>query len=130
MSVEEDNDRERQEAELEFVTCAYALDEAWLDRDEQGNAVVYRRLRTTTAGWVLQHRMPKGYPGNDECLQVDGSVDDVTNKVAFRALSELLKVCRETAESMPGEEALLPVFSAAENWIHEVWENTYEEDKD
>jgi acylphosphatase len=119
------DDRQRQEAELEFVAS-----EAWLHRDEQRNAVVYRRLCISTAGWVLQHRMPKGYPGNDECLQVDGSVDDVTNKVAFRALSELLKVCRETAESMPGEEALLPVFSAAENWIHEKWENAYEEDKD
>jgi hypothetical protein len=53
-----------------------------------------------------------------------------TNKAAYRALSELVKVCRETAESIPGEEAVFLLFSAAENWIHEELENTYEENKD
>jgi hypothetical protein len=69
-------DREQQETELEFVTSAYALDEAWADRDAQGTAVVSLRLRTTDARWGFHCSIPKGYPDNEWCLQVNGSVDD------------------------------------------------------
>ena len=142
--ADDDDDAEnvaRRQAELEFVAAAYTPHEAWCEEEVVRNkgacstiTAVHRRLFAPQASWTLKLLLPHNYPAHTS-LQVQGAVvnsDQVETehrKIAFSAVPRLLKVCRDTAESLQGQEALLGVFSAAEEWLQDEWTRLVTENK-
>ena len=134
----EDNDEvtKRRNAELEFVSSAYAPEEAsW--RDIDGLPSIHRRLVlpldeiATSSVVLLVLTMPSGYP--TQCpLDISGTVVGTSsNKSGWNALPHLLEVCREVAAAAVGEEAVLSVLSRADEWVQEEWPHirTFSEQK-
>lgn len=121
-----DENIERQQAELDFVKAAYTSNEAWCDSTVRGErcAVIHRRLSRSLPGgsisWILELNMPLRYP-EEEILVINGHVDEdhtdrSLRKIAFDTLDPLLAVCKAAAETVPGEEAVFVVLSAAQEW--------------
>lgn len=123
----EDNDEltKRRNAELEFVSSAYAPEEAWCCNTD-GLPSIHRRLvlpldEIATSSVVLVLTMPLGYP--TKCpLDISGTVvGSSSNKSGWNALPCLLEVCREEAAAVVGAEAVLTVLSRADEWVQEEW---------
>ena len=127
--------RERQEAELEFVSSAYSPDEAWTttssSTDDKAVSVVHRRLdlefpSSAAVTIQLSMQLPNLYP-NDEALFVDASVIDSNAstssalKAAYNALPAFTASCRSVASQNIGEESIFLVMSHSEQWIEEEW---------
>jgi hypothetical protein len=128
----------RREAELEFVSSAYTPEEAWYDRKDTTLTMIRRRLyltsqhtdSTTIALPIeLSLQQPNNYPISEPLMVVDvklepninGHRNTETQKRALDAVPSLLETCRTIARDHVGEESVLVVLSAAEDWIHEEW---------
>ena len=170
-----DEVKERQEAELEFVSVAYSSDEAWVSTTtsvttatKQSNSnddtsttssfqkyklnCVHRRLDLPLGEnndekiipLELILTMPLEYPINPSCtLEIDVTViqqesnptdsttttttgknynNDVTaRKMALDAIPNLIQVCEEIAADEYIEEAVLAIFTRADEWIETEW---------
>lgn len=132
MPLEEDEELERRYAELEFVSAAYAVEEAWTNTGNDGVSIVYRRLKLPAkdneneARILLKLTMPCGYPMHSP-LHITATVDESSSsndvKSVWDALPHLIQACREEADSLVGMEAALPVLSHADAWVNEEWPN-------
>jgi acylphosphatase len=128
---DDDEELERRNAELEFVSAAYAVEEAWTDTGNDGVSIVYRRLNLPAnendeARILLQLTMPYGYPTHSP-LQIAATVDESSSsndmKSVWNALPHLIQACREEADSLVGMEAVLSVMSRADVWVNDEWPN-------
>ncbi|CAB9517252.1 RWD domain-containing protein 2B [Seminavis robusta] len=127
----EDELEERRQAELEFVSSAYAPEEAWCSTTQkEANLLVHRRLQLTNGKddalleVVLTLTMTSGYPAVAPLeisftLEPGGSAQLI--KAAFNGMPQMVAGCTEVARSLVGEEALFAVLSHAEEWIAEQW---------
>lgn len=164
-SIVEPNDdaKERQLAELEFVSVAYSHQEAWVstsnrrkrngddDDDDNDNRLtskhncVHRRLdlplsdeyNSTTIhdekiiSLELILTMPLRYPTDPSCtLEIQAMIlndekssfnDVVARKMAMDAIPQLVHVCHEVASDEYLEEAILAVFTRADDWVETEW---------
>jgi len=124
----EDELEQRRNAELEFVSAAYTVEEAWWENDREQKALVCRRLLLPREGMearvVLTLEMPPRYPEED-MLEISGTVEEASNseieKLAWNALPSLLESCRNVAKDNIGEEAILTIFTCAADWIEDEW---------
>ena len=140
--------KERRNAELEFVASAYSPDEAWCcgEDDDDDYDVIVRRLVLPThennnnnnnpVHINLHLTLPKDYPTN-AALQVDATILDSSSssstkggvprpssqllKSALNSLSNLIQSCRRIAIENVGEESVFLVFNQAEEWIQDDW---------
>lgn len=110
---------ERRNAELEFIVCAYAPEEAWCD-----GASVHRRLKlpcdSSDISIILSLIMPPQYP-ESEGLEISCSVEDKKDATSavYRALPKLIEACNE--QVLIGEESVFLVLSRADEWIDDSW---------
>jgi Protein of unknown function (DUF1115) len=143
----DDEARERRAAECEFVTAAYAPNEAWVlaenpllptvEPNGTTALTIYRRLdgksnngsATTTfddaVSFLLQLQLPIGYPISS-CLKVSAAIEDgrtASNvlKTAHKALPQLVRRCQEYAQSSIGEAVVFSIFTLADEWIQDSW---------
>ncbi len=132
---------ERQSAELEFVSAAYSVDEAWITyQGNDGIPVIHRKLIPPMDGsksmqnelknhYVcidLTLTMPKGYlVTEDDILEVNASISsdtsDSVRKLAIDSTSSLLLACRKVASECAGEEAVFSVMNCADEWMDHDW---------
>ena len=126
MVGEEEELEERRNAELEFISCAYAPEEAWCDKNANGLPEIRRRLKlpgeADNFSLLLTLHMPPGYP-ESQSLEISCSVEETKNasvaRAAYKAMPKLVEACREQA--VVGEESVLVVLSRAEEWIEDNW---------
>jgi hypothetical protein len=144
--------RERRQAELDFVSAAYSVEEAWWEveatNNEEGEdevatdvivARVHRRLELTASETadmvpvVLILSMPRGYPSHDP-LQIQATLLESSSspssspslvKTAYDSIPKLMESCREVACDFLGDEAVFSVLSRADQWLQEEWPNFY-----
>jgi len=150
----EEECRDRQLAELEFISAAYNPEtEAWHDSNVTGNPEVHRQLSlplplplpstlpsqlhndtVSTIIICLSLTMPFTYPVGEEPLQVTGRLCDdesVTDtrlrKIAINALPHLVSITQQVANESVGMEAIFLVLSRAEEWVCQgEWKQFYE----
>ena len=141
-AAEEDECDERQRAELEFVSAAYDPDtEAWHEVNATGDPVVYRILNLTAHPLqvTLSLTMPPTYPMSEkEPLQISATVTrdggpasslssavPKVRKAILNALPTLINTLQRVADEHVGTEAVLAVFSHADEWIaNGEWETS------
>jgi len=132
--------KERQQAELDFVTAAYSPEEAWISY--QPIIKVHRLLHlpfqevrdeesTTSSSSIsikLEISMPQYYPVEESCILSIGaflpssaSGDIFWTKIAIDAIPNLLNKLRSVAVESAGQEAIFVVLSTAEEWIDVEW---------
>ena len=120
---------ERRQAEVEFVSSAYAPDEAWCDQEKK----VHRRLslpgtnESDSVSVILILSMPEQYPVKS-ALHISASVEEdrstgplYLTKVAYNAVPHLVESCRKLAAEMVGDEAVFLLMNHADEWIQESW---------
>ena len=132
---------ERQSAELEFVSAAYSVDEAWITyQGKDGIPMIHRKLIPPMEGsksmrnesknhYVcinLTLTMPRGYlVTEDDILEVNASISsdtsDCVRKLAIESTSSLLLACRKVASECAGEEAVFSVMNCADEWMDHDW---------
>lgn len=132
--------KERRDAELEFVESAYAIEEAWCERqdDDSKPPVIIRKLKLCEEDGseqffvVLSMRLtlPLDYPVRSP-LEVEVSLDqDASNgggknatliKAALSALPSLNATCRSIAMEHQEEESVFLIFGRADEWIQDEW---------
>jgi len=136
----DDDNEERRQAELEFVTAAYRPDEAWCEPSAvpSRSPIIHRRivLRDDAHGTSVPLRLSltlvPGYPSQEELpvlLQVDsGPASSSCSSSSLlklvydeSVLTSLRDHCRSVASSVPGQEAVFLVLTAAEEWVQETW---------
>ena len=131
MVGEEEELEERRNAELEFISCAYAPEEAWCDNNADELPEIRRRLKlpgeADSVSLLLTLHMPPGYP-ESQSLEISCSVEETKNasvaRAAYKAMPKLVEACREQA--VVGEESVLVVLSRAEEWIEDNWSSYLE----
>jgi hypothetical protein len=124
---------ERQLAELEFVKCAYAAEEAW-STDTNGCRSVVRLLQLPVdekynpVTIELHLQLPSTYPVNKEALlEITSTLKSAPSnpplirKAALNALPQLTEACQATAREFPEQEAVWHVFNRADEWIESNW---------
>ena len=133
-AAETDECHERQRAELEFVSAAYDPDtEAWHEVNATGDPVVYRilNLMAHPLQVTLSLTMPPTYPMSEkEPLRISAAVTrnlgsasllssavPKARKTILNALPTLIKTLQRVADENVGTEAVLAVFSHADEWI-------------
>ena len=146
--------KERQLAEIEFLSAAYTLEEAW-SSEKNSERQIHRMLNLpfqlgSSDGFIsleLVLRMPLRYPidemypmtldaslSSHYCFRAEEENECVTTssamklvrKLAFDMLPHLLSVCRASAKEVVGQEALFIILSAADEWVHDDWANAIE----
>lgn len=143
---DEDENRERKEAEFEFVSAAYTPEEAWVVRRSSDDATnhldyVHRRLylpihdgSSSSSDDIpieLVLGIPATYPSVAP-LQIEkaslveqnhkySSISPSHRKLAIDALPSLIRTCQSVALDTAGGESVLGVVSRAEEWINEEW---------
>ena len=114
--MQEEEARERREAEFDFVSAAYDDTEAWVT-----DCAVVRRLRSDNVSFLMELQWAKLYPAQGS---LDASVRLENgrgfSKAAHDAVPDLLRVCREAAEEAE-EEAIFAVFARAQEWLDDTW---------
>ena len=139
--------QERCSAELEFVSAAYTLEEAWISAAQNQ---IHRRLdlsmdqqQTRNGGTIeLVLSMPSNYPIDpDSILQIEaffipltpsssfGGNASIPRKIILDAIPRLLLACRESAREQAGQEAIFTVMNRANDWVEEDWVNILDEFK-
>ena len=137
--------KERQLAEIEFLSAAYTLEEAW-SSEKNSERQIHRMLNLpfqlgSSDGFIsleLVLRMPLRYPidemypmtldaslSSHYCFRAEEENECVTTssamklvrKLAFDMLPHLLSVCRASAKEVVGQEALFIILSAADEWV-------------
>lgn len=133
---DDDENRERQEAEFEFVASAYAPDEAWVVRMGESTACfVHRKLELfidssspcTPVDLTLE--IPPSYPSDEtsplvidaSVMATDTSTSPAHRKIVMDSIPSLLQACRSAAIETVGTESVFVVFSIAEEWIEKKW---------
>lgn len=119
-----DETRERREAEFDFVEAAYSEDEAW----SVDSWKIFRRIHLPhgeiSATVVLELRMPPMYPVQQP-LEVFGVVETASDpsiaKTAYKGLPNLINSCRDIANALEGNEAVLSVLQHADEWVTDHW---------
>jgi Protein of unknown function (DUF1115). len=142
---------ERQEAEINFVKCAYMEEEAWVSHTAGGNNVVHRRLdlqfdekndgdaKDQSSGSSITIELviilPLMYPVDESSIaHVDISVLDSSitgstvdgswkRKLAMNSTPSLLQACRDTCKDFAGQESVFAILSRAEEWLHQEWKD-------
>jgi len=136
-----DEVRERQRAELDFVTAAYSPEEAWITHDEPINKVhrvlhlPLPKLRddsktiNSSISIKLELSMPLDYLADEYCtLVIDASLYNSASgynswrKVAIDSIPNLLSSLRLMAIESAGQETLFLVLSRAEEWVDVEWQ--------
>lgn len=138
----QDESRDRQLAELEFVTAAYNPDtEAWHDVTSTGDPVVYRKLllegrkNDNSVMICLSLTMPPTYPVGEEPLQVAVRLCDETShcdhhlrKIALDAQSHIQALAERAANEGVGLEAVFTVLSLVEEWVFQGgWKDFFDQ---
>lgn len=131
--------KERQQAELDFVTAAYSPEEAWISY--QPIIKVHRLLHlpfqevrdeestpssSSSISIKLEISMPQYYPVKESLsigafLTSSASGNTFWTKIAIDAIPNLLNKLRSVAIESTGQEAIFVVLSTVEEWIDVEW---------
>ena len=137
--MSKDEVRERQQAELDFVSAAYSPEEAWITHQPINE--VHRLLHlplpklqddsmtNSSISIKLELSMPQNYLADESCtLSIDASLsnsatgDNLWRKIAIDSIPNLLTALRSTAVDYAGQETLFVVMSRAEEWVDAEWQ--------
>jgi len=124
--------KERREAEIEFVNCAYSPEEArgtlegFLSRNlilDTERAKIKEKVEITVS---LEMKMPPMYLNSSPLQITNASIlssnpSATITKLAMNSMPQLLQSCRALADENIGEESVLNIFLNAETWAQEVW---------